>query len=110
MERKMSWYAVRRVYHWGTKENGKKNVFEERTVCIEAADLDNAYDKGVIESKQYLDGADFSTHEEQTVFKQIGEPLIDGYEVWSELYESELSMQEFFEDRYKKYNYNRDSD
>ena len=105
----MEWYATRSVYHFGTKENGK-NIFEERIVCFEASNFEEANAKAAKESKKYAIDNEFEVHDEQLTYKQDGEPLIDGYELWSELYESDKLLNEFYEDRYKKYVYNSDTD
>ncbi len=105
----MGWYAVRSVYHFGTKEDGK-NTFEERIVCFEASDFEEANTKAINESKEYAADNGFEVHDEQLTYKQDGESLIDGYELWSELYESDQSLNEFYEDRYKKYIYHPDTD
>ncbi|CAN7531343.1 hypothetical protein LJR232_003586 [Aquipseudomonas alcaligenes] len=100
----MPWYAIRNVYLFGKKDDGK-NVFEERTVCVEAPDLDAAHLKGAQESVEYAECCGFESHPEQVCYLQDGEPLRDGYEVWSELYESHESLAEFYAARYKAYEY-----
>ena len=41
-------------------------------------------------------------------YEQDGDALIDGYEVWSELFESAESLEEFHQSRYGKYEYHPD--
>ena len=98
----MGWYASRNIYLFSTKENGN-NVFEERIVCFEANDVNVANVKA---ANEYAISNGFEVHNEQLTYRQDGESLIDGYELWSELYESEKSLNEFYEDHYRKYLYN----
>lgn len=105
----MGWYAVRSVYLFGTKKNGK-NIFEERTVCFEAADFSEANAKAALESKEYAESNDFEVFQEQVTYKQDGDPLIDEYEIWSELYESNKSLDAFYFDRYGQYMYDPNTD
>ncbi|MDH5712258.1 MAG: DUF4288 domain-containing protein, partial [Gammaproteobacteria bacterium] len=99
------WFAIRSVYQFGIKENGL-NVFEERIVCFKAKDFDEAHIKADAESEKYANENDFIVHPEQIGYKQDGNPLMDGYELWSELFESSKSLEDFYQDRYKKYEYN----
>lgn len=101
----MGWFAARNVYHFGIKDNGL-NIFEERIVCFEASNFDEAHAKAAKESKDYAIDHGFDSHSEQELYKQDGELLIDGYELWSVLYESNKSLNEFYEDHYEKYRYN----
>jgi hypothetical protein len=100
----MAWYAIRSIYHFGTKADGT-NIFEERTVCFEAETSDEAHEKAAYESQQYAEDNELIAHNEQVAYKQDGENLIDGYEVWSELFESRESLSEFWSNRYEKYTY-----
>lgn len=103
----MNWYAVRTIFHFGIKDDGK-NIFEERVVAFEAKDADMAFEKAEIESKEYacIDGEErFTVHPDVELYVQDGEQLIDGYEVWSELYETNESIDDFYENRYEKYRY-----
>jgi hypothetical protein len=103
----MGWFAVRNVYLFGVKDDGV-NIFEERIVCFMAKDFSEAHEKGKEESQAYASSNSFVAHDEQLVYRQDGEPLIDGYEVWSELYESNLSLDSFYNKRYSKYIYKSD--
>ncbi len=100
----MGWYAVRNIYHFGTKESGK-NIFEERIVGFEAASFEEANSKASKESAAYAKENDFEVHSEQVAYKQDGEPLINGYELWSVLYESDKSLEIFYKDFYERYEY-----
>lgn len=48
----MGWYAIRTVYHFGTKSDGT-NIFEERMVAFEAASFDEALQKADEEAAKY---------------------------------------------------------
>lgn len=100
----MSWYAARNVYHFGSKKDGK-NIFEERIVCIEAQDADEAHIKAAKEALQYAADNGFVVHDQQLIYRQDGEQLVDGYEVWSELFESYKNLDEFYSERYVGYLY-----
>jgi hypothetical protein len=39
------------------------------------------------------------------LYRQDGEKLIDGYEVWSQLFEAKISLAEFFKVRYENFRY-----
>lgn len=103
----MPWYAARTVYHFGVKNDGT-NIFEERVVSFEAADWQEAHAKADAESLAYAKDRNLSVHPERSGYEQDGEQLIDGYELWSELFESRLSLQEFYAERYAKYEYHPD--
>ncbi len=103
----MPWYAIRTVYQFGVKDDGT-NIFEERIVSIEASDWPEAHAKADTESKTYARDRSLPMHPERVGYEQDGQPLIDGFELWSELFESRLSLQEFYEERYAKYEYHPD--
>jgi hypothetical protein len=103
----MPWYAIRTVYHFGTKNDGT-NVFEERVVCFEAASWAEAHAKADTESDKYAKAHEMEAHPEQSGYEQDGEPLIDGYEIWSELFESRDTLEEFYAKRYAAYEYHPD--
>lgn len=100
----MSWYAVRTVYHFGVKFDGK-NVFEERVVCFEAPGWPEAHSKAEKESAAYAKENNFVAHPEYSGYEQDGKALVDGYELWSELFESSETLEEFYANRYGKYEY-----
>ena len=101
----MSWYAVRTVYAFGTKDDGL-NVYEERIVAFEASRWYDALAKAREEAVAYALEQDFEAHPDQVGYEQDGSPLIDGYEVWSQLFESSLELEEFYRSRYLTYGYN----
>lgn len=100
----MEWIAIRSVYHFGVNSKGI-NVFEERVVVFEASDFEDAHKKAENEAKLYAQENEFVLHSEQVGYKQDGEQLLDGYEVWSELFEANLSLEQFYKERYEKYLY-----
>ncbi|GAA5160507.1 DUF4288 domain-containing protein [Viridibacterium curvum] len=100
----MPWYAIRTVYKFGEKPNGN-NVFEERVVCFNAESWTDAHKKAALESKAYEEQGGFTSHPEQVGYEQDGENLIDGYELWSELFESEATLEDFYSNRYAKFKY-----
>ena len=100
----MAWFAIRSVYLFAQKSDGT-NVFEERVVAFEAPEPEAAHKKAEVESEQYAQANDFEVYPERDSYRQDGEPLIDGYELWSELFEPRQSLAEFYESRYSKYDY-----
>jgi hypothetical protein len=100
----MPWYAIRSVYHFGVKEDAS-NIFEERIVSIHAGSWDEAHTKGEKESDEYAIQHNMTCYPEQEGYKQDGENQIDGYEIWSQLFESKLSLETFFAERYSRYDY-----
>lgn len=100
----MPWYSIRSVYHFGTKADGV-NMFEERIVAFEADTEEAAHAKGESESFQYAAELNIEVHEIQDGYRLDDSPLIDGYEIWSQLLESRLPLAEFFAERYLRYDY-----
>ena len=100
----MGWYAVRTVYHFGTKADGT-NIFEERIVAFEALSFDEALEKADQEAGEYERANAFVAHEDQMAYEQDGDDLIDGYEIWSQLFEARLSLNDFYADRYARFDY-----
>ncbi|MES2933219.1 MAG: DUF4288 domain-containing protein [Pseudomonadota bacterium] len=100
----MAWFAVRNIYHFAVKSNGV-NVFEERIVCFVAETEPEAHEKGQKEAAQYAANNDFAVGPDQYAYRQDGQQLIDGYEVFSQLFESTESPETFFENRYERYEY-----
>jgi len=104
----MEWIAIRSVYHFGVNKNGI-NIFEERVVVFEARDFKEAHLKAEKEAENYSKNNGFIVHHEQLAYKQDGSTLIDGYEVWSALYEAPLSLYQFYEEHYDKYLYHAEN-
>ena len=100
----MDWFAIRSVYLCRAKSDGM-NIFEERVVCFEAGSDDEAHEKAALESARYALANEFEAHPEREGYLQDGDPLIDGYEVWSVMLESRESLDEFYARRYSRYEY-----
>ena len=100
----MPWYAIRTVYDFGSKSSGM-NVFEERIVCFHASSSDAAHEKAAAESREYerVNGA--RAHPDRVGYEQYGQSLVDGYELWSELFESTEPLEEVYAHRYSQYEY-----
>lgn len=103
----MYWFAIRCIYHFGIKSNGI-NVFEERIVCFKAKTVDEAHEKADKESLEYASAHGFIVHSQQDGYMQDGDQLIDGYELWSTLYESHENLNDFYNNRYVKFQYSPD--
>ena len=103
----MPWFAIRSVYLFGRKSDGT-NVFEERVVCFEAPTADDAHARAARESERYAADNGFEVFPEREAYRQDDEPLIDGYELWSVMYESRQSLAEFYAARYSAYDYRPD--
>ena len=69
----MPWYAIRTVYHFGVKLDGK-NVFEERVVCFEAESWREAHLRAEAESERYEKANNVIAHSEQSGYEQDGKP------------------------------------
>jgi hypothetical protein len=100
----MLWFAVQSLYFCRRKSDGT-SIFEERVVVFEAESAAEAFEKAERESDQYARVNDFKAHPVQEGYEQDGEPLIDGYEVWSVMLEARVSLEEFYESRYARYDY-----
>jgi len=100
----MAWFAVRTVYTFGVKDDGT-NVYEERIVAFEADEWRQAMVKARAEAGAYAREQEFDAHPVQVAYEQDGDSLIDGYELWSELFESPLDLDEFYATRYSAFDY-----
>lgn len=100
----MNWYAVRSLYLCRAKADGT-NIFEERMVVFEAVSADEAHEKAAEESAQYARDNSFEAHPLRESYEQNGDPLIDGYEVWSVVLEARASLDDFYAIRYARYDY-----
>jgi len=103
----MNWYAARTIYLFGDKPDGK-NIYEERIVVFNAIDFEEAHIKAKKESRLYAQDNGFEAYKEQVIYQQDGKNLIEAYEVWSELYESDKSLAEFYQAKYQSDCYNAD--
>ncbi len=100
----MGWYSIRSIYNWGKKSNGN-NVFEERIVIFEGGTFDDAHAKAIKESAAYAREGQHKIHPDHVGYVQDGQALIDGYEVWSEFYESADTLNSFYQKKYINYEY-----
>ena len=98
------WFAIRSVYLFGRKSDGA-NIFEERVVCFRAASPEEAHARAKRESERYAAENGMEVFPERDGYEQDGDPLIDGYEVWSVLLEARQSLAEFYATRYSGYDY-----
>lgn len=105
----MAWYAARTVYLFGKKRNGK-NVFEERVVAFEAQSWEEVHAKASEEARRYAQENEVDGHPDQVAYKQDGSPLIDGYEIWSDMFEASATLDEFYAKRYANFEYRPDGD
>ncbi len=106
-EEEIFWFAIRTIYLFSQKGKGI-NVFEERICSFCGASEKEAFEKAFKEGIEYAKDNDMVRHEWMVCYWQDGDELIDGYELWSELYESDDSLDEFVANRYEKYEYNSD--
>lgn len=101
----MAWYGLRTIYQWGEKSD-MAAVFEERIVVFEATSADDAHAKASAEAEAYSEGTAWIVHPDQVSYEHSdGERLIDGYEVWSQLFEARCSLEEFYTQRYSHFEY-----
>jgi hypothetical protein len=100
----MAWFSIRSVYLFGRKADGA-NVFEERIVSFKAESADDALNKAAVESERYASAHKMEAFPEREAYEQDGDPLIDGYEVWSVLFESRETLAEFYDRHYKRDDY-----
>ena len=107
-DREKNWYGVRIVYLFGQKR--RTNVFEERICVFSGADANEAMEKAQRESAEYAYLGPFVPHDVVDSYLQDGGEWIDGYEVWSELYEFNGSLGEFVAERYDRFAYKLDWD
>ncbi|KOR33181.1 hypothetical protein TI05_02620 [Achromatium sp. WMS3] len=106
-----AWYAIRTLYLWGQNSNGA-NVIEERIVAFKAPSYMDAFTKAQEEAEDYAvsGGTEqaYTIHPNQLSYHLDAGELIDGHEVWSELFATEESLDEFYENRYVRYEYQPD--
>ena len=104
----MPYFAIRNVFLFGRKPEGV-NVYEERIVGFHAATWDEAHAKAADEAKRYAAASELEVHGDQEGYEQDdpepGETIGDGRELWSVLYESTASIEEFYRERYDRSQY-----
>ena len=101
------WYGIRSIFLFGRKKDGT-NVFEERVVVFSGVTVERAFAKAKKEAENYAKVLNMKMHPYMEAYTQDGDDLIDGYEVWSVLYESREALRSFFKMRYDKYQYHPD--
>ena len=86
-----------------------KDLFKKYGITVPegflAESFEEAHEKGKSESELYAKENDFDVHSEQLVYKQDGKQLLDGYELWSELYQAPLDLESFYKEHYLKHAY-----
>lgn len=98
------WFAIRTIYQCFRKDSGR-NVFEERICAFKSCSEEGAFKKAYEEGVQYAKDNNMVRHPWMVCYWQDGDTLIDGYELWSELFESDNSLSEIVEEKYNKYVY-----
>lgn len=101
------WYGIRSIFLFGRKKDGT-NVFEERIVVFSGITVERAFAKAKKEAENYAKVLNMKMHPYMEAYTQDGDALIDGYEVWSVLYESRETLSSFFKTKYRKYEYHPD--
>jgi hypothetical protein len=91
----VEWFAVRSIFRFGEKSDGK-TIYEERIVGFSGANAHVALAKAEAESELYAKESGFQLVGDLMAYEQDGEPLIDGYELFSQLFESDDSPEDFF--------------
>ena len=107
VEPTINWFGIRTFCHFGKKRDGT-NIFEERVVVFSATTVDEAFAKAEREGDQYAADREFERHPWLESYWQDGDPLIDGYEVWSTLYQSSEDLQTFVKSRHEQCEYHPD--
>lgn len=83
-------------------------MFEERVVAFRAETDKAALEKAKRESEAYSterQDRKYDVHPEQVAYCLDENELADGCEVWSEMFESGDTLNEFYNSRYSKYEY-----
>lgn len=101
------WFGIRAIYHFGQKKDGT-NIFEERVVVFSASTAEEALAKAEREADAYANTLNMHRHPYLEAYRQDGDALIDGYEVWSQLFESATDLESFVKSRYDQYEYRPD--
>jgi hypothetical protein len=106
-KREARWFGVRSLCLFGKKKDGK-NIIEERVLVFSGCDEKEAFSKALAELDEYTKCLKTVGYPEVVGYEQDGDELIDGYEVWSELYETAEDLDAFFQSRYGKFKYQPD--
>jgi hypothetical protein len=105
--RRREWYGIRSIFLFGRKKDGT-NLFEERVVVFSAVTVEQAFAKARKEADAYAKVINGKRHSYMEAYIQDGDALIEGYEVWSVLYEARESLNAFVRKQYDKYEYHPD--
>ena len=74
-------------------------------MAIEAPSFDEALQNADDEAAEYERAHGYTAHQDQMAYEQDGDDLIDGYEIWSQLFEARLSLDDFYAERYARFDY-----
>ena len=81
----------------------------ERSICLAQnrteRTFEGAFEKAELEAERYAKENGFTAHDSQEAYEQDGQDLIDGHEVWSQLFEARLSLNNFYTERRERYEY-----
>ncbi len=103
----MKTFAIRTIYFWSQKTDGN-NVFEERVVAFHANDSEEAFAKAEKEAISYSmerEDLTYKIHPEKICYELDPGIINGGAEVWSEMYQSKMDLESFYQERYGKYVY-----
>jgi len=103
----MRWFGVRAIYLFGKKADGR-NIFEERICVFSGLSHDEALEKADAEADRYATDLKLQRYSLIESYEQNGDALIDGYEVWSTLFEYEGDLEAFVSERYDSFEYRPD--
>lgn len=114
-----TWYGIRTIYHFGKKKDGK-NLFEERVCVFSGKTSDEAFAKAQAEAATYSKHLNESQHlqlewhpvqESYLLDDFLDEPspvIVEGYEVWSDVFEFDGDLAAFVQARYERFHYHPD--
>jgi hypothetical protein len=94
------WFGVRSLFLFGKKQDGT-NIIEERIVVYSGQDWEDVFAKAEQADAAYIRDSAMMVHPWREAYEQDGDALIDGYEVWSTLYETPSSLDEFVHQHYE---------
>ncbi len=103
----ISWFGVPTLYRFGAKVDGT-NLFEERIVVFSATTPQEALSKTEWEADEYAAFNSLQRHAWVEAYEQDGDSLIDGDEVWSDLFAAAMDLETFVRSRDDEYRYRPD--
>jgi Domain of unknown function (DUF4288) len=90
-----SWYSAKSIFRHAESE-GRRQMFEERIVLLQAENFDAAFEKAELEARQYcLDINNCEFTESVDVFELFDENIEDQTEVFSSMHTSDLDTVNF---------------